>query len=159
MKETEADFDVFFSREYPATVRAIFVMTGDRGSAEEIAQEAFARSFARWSRISRFDRPDAWVRRVAVNLAISAMRRRPRFVDPKPADATHDQRIDLQRAIIALPRMQRAIVVLHYLEDRDIGECARLAGCSASTARVHLHRARKRLAELLEVEGVADGAR
>lgn len=57
------------------------------------------------------------------------------------------------RAVATLPRAQQAAVVLFYFEDRPIAEIADVIGCSEVTARVHLHRARKRLTELLGYEG------
>jgi DNA-directed RNA polymerase specialized sigma24 family protein len=59
---------------------------------------------------------------------------------------------DLQRALLALPPNQRAAVVLHYLEGRPVAEVAEILGCATPTARVHLHRARKRLGTLLGEE-------
>jgi RNA polymerase sigma-70 factor (ECF subfamily) len=65
--------------------------------------------------------------------------------------------MDLQRALLTLSVQQRAAVILYYLEDRPLDEVAGVLGCHESTARVHLHRARRRLAELLSVE-VSDPA-
>ena len=150
--ETGSDFGWLFREEYPRIVRTAYLMLGDREAAEDVAQEAFARLYARWGRISRYDRPGAWVRRVAIRLAARAIRRR-RLVptlDPPRAPAGADP--DLHRALLALPHGQRTAVVLHYLEDRSIEDVAALMGCSPSTAKVHLHRARKRLASLLGEE-------
>ena len=157
MPASHAAFEMFFSREYQPVVRAMFVMTGDRAGAEDLAQEAFARCFHRWARVSAYERPDAWVRRVAINLAIGARRRKSADIPSQVEPGAAADRLDLHRAILTLPRMQRAAVVLHYLEDRPVGECATILGCAEATARVHLHRARTRLAELLGEEvGDAD---
>src|SRR5262249_54534538 len=64
--------------------------------------------------------------------------RRPSCPDP-----------ELRAALLALPPMQRAVVVLFYLEDRPMEEVADLLDCRPSTGFVHLHRARRRLADLL----------
>jgi RNA polymerase sigma factor (sigma-70 family) len=69
---------------------------------------------------------------------------------PFPAD------VDVLRAIRDLSGMQRAAVVLFYFEDRPLAEVADMLGCTESTARVHLHRARKRLAEILGEEVTQD---
>ena len=70
-----------------------------------------------------------------------------RWVDaPRPA-ASAD--LDLARAIRALSPRQRAAVALYYFEDRPLTEIAMLLGCSHSTAKVHLFKARRRLATLL----------
>jgi len=60
--------------------------------------------------------------------------------------------LDVLRAVAKLPGTQRAAIVLFYLEDRPVAEVADSLGCSDATARVHLHRGRKRLAELLGEE-------
>jgi RNA polymerase sigma-70 factor (ECF subfamily) len=154
--ETEADsaFGWLFRDEYPAIVRTAYLMLGDRSAAEDVAQEAFIRLYARWRRISRYERPGAWVRRVAIRLASRARRRippaQPSADHPAPTAAPAD--LDLQRAILALPANQRAAVVLHYLEDLPVEEVAELMGVAPATARVHLHRARRRLATLLGEE-------
>ena len=152
--ERDAEFTAFFRAEYPGLVRTLFLITRDREQARDLAQEAFAQLFARWRRISRYERPDAWVRRVGIRMAVRASKRErirarlERELDfatfPKPVD------LDVIRAVDQLPSSQRAAVALFYLEDRPVSEVAIILGCSEMTARVHLHRARKRLAELLE---------
>jgi DNA-directed RNA polymerase specialized sigma24 family protein len=57
--------------------------------------------------------------------------------------------VDLMRAIGVLPPMQRAAIALHYLDDLSVEDVASTLRCAPSTARVHLHRGRARLAELL----------
>ena len=69
----------------------------------------------------------------------------------QPASASD---IDVLRAVAQLPGMQRAAVILFYFEDRPVAEIADALACSEATARVHLHRARKRLAEMLGEESL-----
>jgi RNA polymerase sigma-70 factor (sigma-E family) len=152
--ETESAFAWLFRDEYPAIVRTAYLMLGDREAAEDVAQEAFVRLYARWRKVSRYERPGAWVRRVAIREA-SRARRRPRALvvapeQPGPAEPPAD--LDLRRALLSLPPNQRAAVVLHYLEDLPVAQIAELMGVATSTAKVHLHRARKRLAMLLGEE-------
>jgi RNA polymerase sigma-70 factor (sigma-E family) len=152
--ETDSGFAWLFRDEYPAIVRTAYLMLGDREAAEDVAQEAFVRLYSYWRRVSRYDRPGAWVRRVAIRLAGRARRRAAELpllpeagtVIDSPGDP------DLQRALLALPAKQRAAIVLHYLEDLPVAEVASLMGCAVSTAKVHLHRARGRLAALLGEE-------
>jgi RNA polymerase sigma-70 factor (ECF subfamily) len=153
VSERDAGFSAFFRAEYPGLVRTLFLVTRDREHARDIAQEAFVQLFARWVRISHYERPEAWVRRVGIRIAVRASKRervRPlleRELDfatfPKPVD------LDVVRAVGRLPASQRAAVALFYLEDRPVGDVAELLGCTETTAKVHLHRARRRLAELL----------
>src|SRR4029450_11455704 len=68
-------FTAFFRTEYPALVRTLFLVVHERELARDIAQDAFVHLYPRWRRVSRYDRPDAWVRRVAVRMAVRASRR------------------------------------------------------------------------------------
>lgn len=69
------DFAQLVQAESRGLVAATTAIVGDVHRAEEIVQGAFERCFRRWNRVSRFDRPGAWVRRVAINEAISVARR------------------------------------------------------------------------------------
>jgi RNA polymerase sigma factor (sigma-70 family) len=159
MRERESEFTWFFRAEYPQVVQTVFLILRDAGRAEDIAQEAFLALYARWARISRYERPDLWVRRVAIRLAARLVRRERMRVDrervapstPSPESPHVDP--DLMRAIRTLSPTQRAAVVLFYFEDRPAAEIANILGCAESTARVHLAHARTRLAELLGERG------
>src|SRR5919106_2642087 len=75
--DESSDFSWMFREEYPAVVRTAYLILGDRAAAEDVAQEAFIRLYARWAKISQYERPGAWVRRVAIRLAGKARRARP----------------------------------------------------------------------------------
>src|SRR4051794_24988030 len=89
--------------------RVAFRILGDRHQAEELAQEALARAYSRWRKVSAYAEP--WVARVAGNLAIDVVRRKPLpdIADGVPAE--HDSvvvlRMELQQALRALPTRQR----------------------------------------------------
>jgi RNA polymerase sigma-70 factor (sigma-E family) len=160
MGERESEFTWFFRAEYPQVVRTVHLILRDAGRAEEVAQEAFLALYARWPRISRYERPDLWVRRIAIRLATRVSgRERIRVhrergapaASPRPESTPTDP--DLVRAIRTLSPAQRAAVVLFYFEDRPAAEIARILGCAESTVRVHLAHARTRLAELLDERG------
>jgi RNA polymerase sigma-70 factor (ECF subfamily) len=164
-----ADFDGFFATEFPVIARAAWFVVLDTGVAKEIAQEAFCRAYERWDRVARYDRPGAWVRTVAIRLALRTRDRRRREtplgeVDTirssqgraagSPGAATDTaiatlENVDLQAALRGLPRQQRAALVLRYLCDLDIEELAEVIGCKPATARVHLHRGRQALGQAL----------
>lgn len=153
------EYSAFFRTEFARVLRTIELMLRDHGRAEEITQDAFVELLRHWSKVSRYERPDAWVRRVAIRLAARSERRERlfalfRFEAAAPALplGTHH---DLPAAIERLSTAQRAAIVLHYYEDRPVSEIAAILGCAEPTARVHLHRGRRRLAELL---GEADDA-
>lgn len=153
-----ADFAVFYTREFASIALIAGTTAGDRSSGEDIAQEAFNRAHRDWDRIAGFDKPGAWVRRVAINLALTRRRsigREARAVlrlggrlRPTVDDHRHGDPA-VWEAVGQLPPQQRAAIALHYFEDRPVAEIADLLGCTRSTATSHLHKARTRLADLL----------
>ena len=154
------EFAELFAATYSQVVRTVWFVIHDRAAAEEIAQDAFTELFRDWPRLRDFDRPDLWVRRVAIRKAQREASRRSRRIvleqaagtGPLVEDGVQLPDPELMAAIRALPAKQRAIVVLFYLEDRPMDEVADLVGCSTSTGFVHLHHARKRLAATLGEE-------
>lgn len=158
--DADLQFDWLFADEFPAVMRTVYLIVHDLGRAEDITQDAFVQLLRHWKKVSRYDRPGAWVRRVAIRLAVEAARRErvrallERNVAPPSIRGPVD--VDVMRAVRQLPGMQRAAVVLCYFEDLPLSEIANILRCSEATVRVHLHRARKRLAELLGEEVVED---
>lgn len=147
-------FDGFYEAEFESVLRTAYLVVRSRAVAEEITQEAFAKAFAAWWRVSRYAFPGAWVRKVALRMAVRQARRivaHEELLDQldAPRDAPANLDIDLMRAIAQLSPSQRAAVVLFYLEDRPITEVAQLMDLSESTVKVHLHRGRQKLAQIL----------
>ena len=163
-RRLENQFDQLFAATFPQVVRTVWFVVHDRGMAEEIAQDAFTELYRDWSRLHSFDRPDLWVRRVAIRRAQREARRQARRIVLERATGTVRPVDDgfslpdpeLIAAIRTLPPKQRAILVLFYLEDRPMSEVAELVGCSPSTGFVQLHQARRRLAALLGEEVDSD---
>ena len=149
----ELDYTAFFRAEFAPVLRTIALMVRDQARAEEITQDAFIQLLRSWPKISRYERPQAWVRRVAVRLAMRSMRRERLWslarLELLPRSAPPPSRYDVAGAIRRLSGSQRAAIVLHYYEDRPVAEVAVILGCSEPTARVHLHRGRKRLRQIL----------
>lgn len=110
------DFDAFFMALLPAVLRLAKGMTGDRTAAEDVAAEAFARAFACWEKVGRLDYREAWVLRVASNLAIDLARRRHPEMPARAAapDLADDVvlRLTLLDALRSMPRTQREALVL-----------------------------------------------
>lgn len=158
--EQRVDFEWVFRSTYPSVLRTTYLILHDRGRAEEITQDAFLKLCERWRGVARVERPQAWVRTVAIRAAIRHARWRRLRLSSTPVDepATEDDLpdVDLARAVASLPAQQRAAVALFYLEDLPVDEVARLLEVSPSTVKQHLHRARARLATLLSevTEGV-----
>ncbi|GAB3873717.1 RNA polymerase sigma factor [Dactylosporangium cerinum] len=129
---------------------------GDLDEARDLTQEAFVRAWQRWDRISRYEEPAAWIRRVAWNLGTSRLRRlrvalthqRLVLVEPVPAPGEH--RIAIRDALAELPDGQRRAVVLHYLVGLPVAEVADICRVREGTVRTWLYRARHTLAASLD---------
>ena len=159
------DFAEFYEASYGRVVALVAAIVGERHQAEDIAQEAFARALTRWSRVARYDLPEAWVRRVALRLTIDAGRRarRAALLSIRLAaglagqrGASHDPHdlrdprdplaaTALSVALMRLPLAQRQAIVLYYLADLPVEEIARDCDVSVGTIRTRLAAARHRL--------------
>jgi RNA polymerase sigma-70 factor (ECF subfamily) len=158
-----ADLDdayaVFFRSEYRSVVRTASLIVRDPQRAEDLAQDAFVQLYRHWTKVCSYERPDAWVRRITIRLAVRDLERsrRRRSLEPAappPATAASVD-VDVLDAVRRLPSMQRAAIALFYLEDLPVAQIADLLGISVSTCTVHLTRGRRRLADLLG-SGVTD---
>lgn len=154
--DAEAEYTWFYQAEYANVARSMFLILHDRQRAEDIAQDAFVQLFTHWRRVSRYERPDAWVRRVAIRMAVRHLKReRMRTVlerDPNDSALPGPVDVDLLRAIRELPASQRVAIVLFYFEDRPIAEIVDILGSSEGAVKMALQRARRSLAELLTRE-------
>jgi RNA polymerase sigma-70 factor (ECF subfamily) len=148
--------------EYVRMVRAVALSCGSLPMAEDAVQEAFARAWQRAGRGGTFDHAAGWVVTVALNLTRSRFRRErrevPLHVQRGESSPEHDPAlIDLSRAVDALPRRQREVVVLHYYLGYEVRLIAQLLRVSDGNVKNALHRARASLAGALRIdEEVAD---
>lgn len=69
------EFEDFYQASYGRVVALLLAVLGNRQEAEDAAQEAFTRALARWPRLSTYEVPEAWVRQVALRLAVDSGRR------------------------------------------------------------------------------------
>ena len=152
--DAEAEYSWFYKAEYTNVARSVFLILHDRHRAEDIAQDAFVQLYARWAKVSQYDRPDAWVRRVAIRMAIRHLKRERVRAQHDPADQVTSTQVDIDlfRAVGELPAIQRVAVVLFYFEDRPIAEIVDIVGSSEGSVKMALQRARRRLAEVLAEE-------
>ena len=153
-----------FERLYRREVGRVFAlcirMTGNRDTAEVLAQDAFVRA---WELLGSFRGDSAfstWMYRIAVNVVMghlrSQRRRAARFEAEDDLErfefpaATPDAAMDLDAAIAHLPPQARAVLLLHEVEGYTHDEVGDLLGISAGTSKAHLHRARHLLREMLK---------
>ncbi len=158
--QAPSGFDLAFEGLYRLAYRVAFRLLGDRGDAEDVAQEALARAALRWSRLE--DRPEGWVTRVASNLAIDRIRRRRRTLPPpnRPlglVDLHVGERGDLVNGLRRLPRRQREAVVLRYLADFSEADAAIVMHCSVGTVKSHCARGLAALRAHLSDSGEGGG--
>lgn len=151
-------FERFYRREYRPVLALAYALTGNPSSAEELTQEVFTAAYQRWESV---ENPAGWVRTVLANKAKSSLRRRyaevralvrlgptgETTVDSLPAETAH-----FWDEVRRLPARQAQSLTLFYLEDRSTAEIGAILGCSDSTARVHLSRGRRALADRLGME-------
>lgn len=159
---TPPDFDSIFRIEFPRVARTVHHIVGDRRLADEVTQDAFVELLRHWPKVSTYERPELWVRRVAIRKAQRERHRTWRRselervnVEPTAAEPSTPAP-EVLRAVRGLGPKQRAIIVLFYFEDRPMNEIAEIVGCSESTGWSQLHHARKRLAETLGEEVTDD---
>ena len=152
-----ADFDAFYFATVRRVVLYLYAVSGDRSEAQDIAQEAFARAWQHWPKVSRYTDPEGWVRTVAWRLTANrwrGLRRRlaalGRLGPPVEAtDGPSPDRVAVVDALQRLPEPQRQAVALHYLLDMSVADIAASAGVPAGTVKARLSRARTTLAGLL----------
>jgi RNA polymerase sigma-70 factor (ECF subfamily) len=150
-------FAAFYAGSYRRLLGQLFAVTGDLAEAENVLQEAYARAFARWSRVGDYELPEAWVRRVAINLAAMAersLRRRARALlrlgPPPVVPELGPEAIDLRDALRALPLGQRQAIVLHHLVGLPVEEVARELRVAPGTVKSRLARGRAAMAGSLD---------
>jgi RNA polymerase sigma-70 factor (sigma-E family) len=151
-----AGFTDFFRAEYETLLRAMYLLTGDRYEAEDLAQDALLKACERWDRVRGMDNPTGYLYRTAVNAHESALRRvrssARRALTPQAADpiSESDDRDRLRRALAILPANQReAVVLVEWLGLSDI-EAGHVLGISPGAIRVRISRARTSLRPLIE---------
>ncbi|WP_373872937.1 SigE family RNA polymerase sigma factor [Actinoplanes palleronii] len=160
-------FDEVYAAHFADLTVQLFAYFGDRQEAQDVVQEAFCRALARWRKVSRYDDPVGWIRRVAWNLAVSRWRRartaigflrRQPTVEPW-ADGPEPDRVALIAALAGLPGNQRRALVLHYLADMPVTEVAHRCGVAEGTVKSWLHRGRAAMATQLNLTEPLGGER
>jgi RNA polymerase sigma-70 factor, ECF subfamily len=160
-------FEALFRRYHQEVYRVAYRVLRHRDDALDTAQEAFVRAFRRLDRYDGRGSFAGWVRRIAVNLAVDGIRRRPRveagalavregdppgsLLVPAPGpgpDGVAESRelaLALQEALANLPPIHRAAIVLKEIEGMSCQAIADTLDCSVGTVMSRLHYARRKL--------------
>lgn len=141
------DFDRFVKTRSGRLYRAAWFLTGDGHKAEDLVQASLAKAYPHYLRVADDEEFEAYLRTTMYRTYIQWWRRRWNGEVPTealPEGATGGgpgpMRIDLARALAELPKMQRAVMVLRYYEDRSVGETAALLGISEGSVKTHSSR-------------------
>jgi RNA polymerase sigma-70 factor (sigma-E family) len=156
-------FEEFYTGAISRLLGQLFLVTGDLHEAEDVVQEAFARASVRWSWLRDYNAPEAWVRRVAMNLATDharTLRRQTkallRMGAPLGAPEASVETLALVEALRSLPVRQRQAIVLHHLVGLPVEEVAQTLRAPTGTVKSLLARGRRALAARLgEAEEVS----
>jgi len=162
MSHPQEEFREFVKISAASLHRTAYLLCGDWHLANDLVQEALAKTFRNWQRVQRADSPDAYVRRILINESNRYWRRRPNRaaqldaaqhepITPDSSDEIVD-RSELLRALLSLPARQRATVVLRYLEGLSEQETAAVLQCSEGTVKSQSFRALNTLKTFFERE-------
>jgi RNA polymerase sigma-70 factor, ECF subfamily len=165
MMPTEAEFDHLYESTYPRILRTLATMLGDVAAAEDCTQDAFLKAFRSWHTWKQDAPVEAWLHRIAINVAISYRRKRAlrevgelvrRLGRPQDPDPTHQALGgDLLRELRSLPAKQAAALVLRHLHGYSNREIADSLGVPESTVATRLMIAKRTLRARLRASGPA----
>jgi RNA polymerase sigma-70 factor, ECF subfamily len=150
---TELDFDEFYHATYHRLVGQVYAMTGSLSEAEDSVQEAYARAWQNWGKISGYGDAEAWVRSVAFRVSVSTWRKTVnRFTAHKREGRTDEQpdlspdRLAIMNGLRRISPAQRQAIVLHHFLDRSVEEISQETGVPTGTVKSRLARGRRALA-------------
>jgi RNA polymerase sigma-70 factor (sigma-E family) len=158
MDRSQQGFTEWATSRQHALLRTAYLLSGDRGRAEDLVQEALVKVAVRWSRLASGS-PEAYARRIIYRDNVSFWRRRhdvllaelPEGTAPAPES---EPRLMVVSALAQLAPRQRAVLVLRYFEDLTEAQTADVLGISVGTVKSQasnaLARLRERCPELAE---------
>jgi RNA polymerase sigma-70 factor (ECF subfamily) len=157
---SDADFERLYRNTYRRILGTLIILVRDRAAAEDCTQETFVRAYQNWKRWKPDAPVEAWVHRIAINVAISDRRHQQlrqagevirRLGKPTPpADpSTLVERSDLVQALRKLPPKQAAVLVLRHYHGYSNREIAAALGVPDQTVASRLAAARKHLQVVL----------
>jgi RNA polymerase sigma-70 factor (sigma-E family) len=153
----QSAFEEFYTGTRHRLVTYLYAMTGDRAEAQDAAQEAYVRAWQRWSTVSGYDNPEAWVRTVAYRLCLNHWRKARNRVaaylrhgSEPDTGPPGENTVVLITALRQLPVAERQAIVLYHLMDLSVAEVAAQTGVPVNTIKTRLARGRRALAGLLD---------
>ena len=170
IKSTDRDdFRRIYDDNYHLLIQVIMHIVYNIEIAEDLTQEAFERFYVKNMTFPSEDDARYWLLRVSKNLALNHIRRNKREVEmvekvrhiPSAAVETHDgaeaaveaeNRREVRAAIEALPENLRMVIQLKEYSGLDYRSIAKVLGISETNVKVRVHRARKKLEEILSTE-------
>ena len=152
--EPAPDFDAFYEATHRRTIGQVYAMCGNLHEAEDCVQEAFARAWQRWPALSAGPGdPEAWVRTVAIRLAVSSWRKAVNrlLAHRREAEVTgvpgmNPDHVAVVAALRRISADQRLAIVLQHYGGLSVEEIAAQTGASASAVKARLARGRAALA-------------
>lgn len=115
-------FDEFYRSTSRRMLRYGYAVVGDHAEAQDLVQEAYARAWRQWGRLTTHPAPEAWLRLVIARLATDRWRRLhgwrsmlSRTGPPEPVPPPSEDGVLLAGALRRLPAAQRQALALHYL--------------------------------------------
>ena len=146
--EDEAAFDAFFADAWGRLVSQAYLLTGNRETAQDLTQEAFLRAWKRWRKVTTYDSPEAWTRKVLHNLCIESWRRKRLEARHSGVDRAevvdergHDH--ELVEAMKSLPGPQARALLLHDGLGLTVADTARELEVPDGTVKSWLSRGRR----------------
>ena len=151
------DIEKIFNEHYARLVRSLTVICGNSEEAADAVQEAFVKAHLRWRKISQYDDPVGWIRRVAINKVRDGHRsrvRRDRAVERlgtiTVTETAAPEISEVGDLLASLPKQQRAAATMFYLDQMSVAEIAEVLEISEGAVKFHLHQARQKMRANIE---------
>ena len=157
--EASRSFETFYDAESRTLFRRLWLITGNRGEAEELMQDAFLKVWERWEQVGGMADPVGYLYRTSMNLfrkryrrAVLAIRRSIGIAPSRDDFADADDREAVRRVLSTLPPRQRAALVLTEMLGFSPNEAGRALGVQASTVRSLSRQGRESFRSRMEVD-------
>jgi RNA polymerase sigma-70 factor (ECF subfamily) len=152
----EGAFGLLLDRYQEKVFRLAFSMLKEAGRAEEVTQDIFLKA---WEALPVYDGRAAlstWLYTIARNSCLSAVRkesyRRTVAIESfgeRSGGESPSLHVEIKQLLERLPRVQREVITLFYLEDQSVQDVAQMLDLPQGTVKSHLHRARRALADMM----------